>query len=47
MGIDTVDQLTKKTEAEMIKMRNLGSKSLEEVIMRIKDLGLSFCADED
>jgi len=47
MGIDTVDQLTQKTEAEMIKMRNLGSKSLEEVIMKIKDLGLAFCADED
>ncbi|MDR3599459.1 MAG: DNA-directed RNA polymerase subunit alpha [Desulfosporosinus sp.] len=47
MGIDTVDQLTQKTEAEMIKMRNLGRKSLEEVIMKIKDLGLAFCADED
>ena len=47
MGIDTVDQLTQKTEAEMIKMRNLGRKSLEEVIMKIKDLGLAFCAGED
>lgn len=36
MGIDTLDQLTQKTKAEMNKMRNLGAKSLEDVEERIR-----------
>mgnify|MGYP000680126385 len=41
-GIATVDELTQKTEEEMIHVRNLGKKSLQEVKDKIKELGLSF-----
>ncbi|MDR3539882.1 MAG: DNA-directed RNA polymerase subunit alpha [Desulfosporosinus sp.] len=47
MGIDTVDQLTQKTEKELIKMRNLGAKSLEEVKDKLEELGLSFLPEEE
>lgn len=40
-GINTVADLVNKTEAEMIKVRNLGRKSLEEVIIKLNDMGLS------
>ena len=39
-GIDTVEDLTNKTEEDMIKVRNLGKKSLEEVIAKLHSLGL-------
>ncbi|MCT3164690.1 DNA-directed RNA polymerase subunit alpha [Lacticaseibacillus rhamnosus] len=39
-GINTVQELTNKTEADMMKVRNLGSKSLEEVKNKLADLGL-------
>ncbi|HGL2791816.1 TPA: DNA-directed RNA polymerase subunit alpha [Streptococcus pneumoniae] len=39
-GINTVHDLTEKSEAEMIKVRNLGRKSLEEVKLKLIDLGL-------
>ncbi|MBF8970378.1 MULTISPECIES: DNA-directed RNA polymerase subunit alpha [unclassified Streptococcus] len=39
-GINTVYDLTEKTEAEMMKVRNLGRKSLEEVKFKLHDLGL-------
>lgn len=39
-GINTVDDLTKKSEEDMLKVRNLGRKSLEEVIKKLQDLGL-------
>lgn len=38
-GIHTVQDLTKKTEEEMLKVRNLGKKSLDEVIKKIRDMG--------
>lgn len=40
-GINTVQELTDKTEPEMIKVRNLGRKSLEEVKQKLADLDLS------
>ncbi|MFD1673062.1 DNA-directed RNA polymerase subunit alpha [Agrilactobacillus yilanensis] len=40
-GINTVQELTNKTEADMMKVRNLGRKSLEEVKNKLNDLGLS------
>jgi len=40
-GISTVQELTDKTEAQMMKVRNLGRKSLEEVKVKLTDLGLS------
>ena len=46
-GIDTVDDLTKKTESEMIKVRNLGKKSLEEVIQKLASLGLTLKPEDD
>lgn len=41
-GINTLGDLTEKSELEMMKIRNLGKKSLKEVIDRIKDMGLKF-----
>lgn len=46
-GINSVEELTQKTEEDMIKVRNLGRKSLEEVEFKLKDLGLSFRPAED
>ena len=40
-GIHTVEDLTKKTEDDMLKVRNLGRKSLDEVIQKIHSYGLS------
>lgn len=40
-GIHTVDELTHKTEEDMMKVRNLGKKSLKEVKQKLEDLGLS------
>ena len=45
-GIATLGDLTEKSELEMMKIRNLGKKSLKEVIDKIKDMGLKF-RDED
>ncbi|MFO7952321.1 MAG: DNA-directed RNA polymerase subunit alpha [Bacillota bacterium] len=41
-GINTVAELVRKPEEEMIKVRNLGKKSLEEVEQKLKELGLAF-----
>jgi DNA-directed RNA polymerase subunit alpha len=46
-GIDTVEDLTKRTEADMIKVRNLGKKSLEEVIQKLHSLGLDLKKEEE
>jgi len=40
-GINTVEELTRKTEEDMMKVRNLGRKSLEEVEQKLKSMGLS------
>ena len=40
-GINTVEELCSKTPDDMMKVRNLGRKSLEEVLAKLKDLGLS------
>ena len=40
-GINTVEELTNKTSGDMMKVRNLGRKSLEEVLAKLKELGLS------
>ena len=39
-GINTVEELTNKTSDDMMKVRNLGRKSLEEVLAKLKELGL-------
>ncbi len=46
-GIDTVEDLINKTEDDMIKVRNLGKKSLEEVIEKLHSLGLDLKREED
>ncbi len=46
-GIDTVEDLVSKTQDDMIKVRNLGKKSLEEVIQKLESLGLGLKADEE
>jgi len=45
-GIDTVEDLTSRTEEEMMKVRNLGKKSLEEVIQKLESLGLALRREE-
>jgi len=40
-GINTVSELLQRNEEEMIKVRNLGKKSLEEVVKKLSELGLS------
>ena len=45
-GISTLGDLTEKSELEMMKIRNLGKKSLKEVIDKIKDMGLKFRDDD-
>jgi DNA-directed RNA polymerase subunit alpha len=46
-GIDTVKDLVSKTEDDMIKVRNLGKKSLDEVIQKLHSLGLELKKEED
>jgi DNA-directed RNA polymerase subunit alpha len=46
-GIDTVEDLTNRTEEDMIKVRNLGKKSLEEVIQKLHSLGLDLKREEE
>ena len=46
-NIHTVEDLTKKTEDEMLKVRNLGRKSLDEVILKLQSYGLSLANKED
>ena len=45
-GVNTLGDLTDKSEVEMMKIRNLGKKSLKEVIDKIKDMGLRFREDD-
>ncbi len=46
-GINTVDELVQRTEDEMMKVRNLGRKSLDEVIAKLAALGLYLKKNED
>ena len=46
-GISTVEDLTSKTISDMMKVRNLGKKSLDEVTNKLHALGLDFMTDED
>lgn len=46
-GINTVEDLTQKSEEDMMKVRNLGRKSLEEVINKLNGLGLYLKKEED
>lgn len=46
-GINTVEDLTNKTEEDMMKVRNLGRKSLDEVVLKLKSLGYDLQSDEE
>ncbi len=46
-GIHTVEDLTKKSEDDMLKVRNLGRKSLDEVIAKLHSFGLDLKSNED
>ena len=46
-GIATVEDLANKTEDDMMKVRNLGKKSLDEVINKLHSLGLEFAQEEE
>ena len=46
-GINTVEELTNRTPEDMMKVRNLGRKSLEEVLAKLKELGLSLRQGEE
>ena len=46
-GITTVQDLANKSESEMMKVRNLGKKSLDEVVNKLHSLGLEFAQEED
>ena len=46
-GIHTIEDLTKKTEDDMLKVRNLGKKSLDEVILKLNGYGLKLKEQEE
>lgn len=46
-GISTVEDLTKKAYDDLLKVRNLGKKSLDEVIKKLEDLGLSLHSNDE
>ena len=46
-GISTVEDITNMTEPEMMKVRNLGKKSLDEVTAKLHSLGLDFAKEEE
>jgi DNA-directed RNA polymerase subunit alpha len=46
-GINTIEELVDKSEAEMMKVRNLGKKSLDEIIEKLKDMGLGLKSNDE
>jgi DNA-directed RNA polymerase subunit alpha len=46
-GINTVEELIQKNEEDMMKVRNLGKKSLEEVVNKLHELGLLLKKNEE
>ena len=46
-GIATVEDLTNKTESDMMKVRNLGKKSFDEVTAKLHSLGLNFASEDE
>ena len=46
-GINTVEDLTNRTEEDMMRVRNLGRKSLEEVIAKLESLNLSLRKEDE
>ena len=46
-AINTVEELTQRSEEDMMKVRNLGRKSLEEVLAKLKELGLQLNSSDE
>ena len=46
-GINTVEDLTNRTEEDMMRVRNLGRKSIDEVVAKLNSLGLDLKRDDD
>jgi DNA-directed RNA polymerase subunit alpha len=46
-GIETIGDLAKKTRADMLKVRNMGAKSLEEVIQKMESYGINLDNNEN
>ena len=46
-GIATVEDLTNKSQEDMMKVRNLGKKSLDEVTNKLISLGLNFTSEDE
>ncbi|MCF8011747.1 MAG: DNA-directed RNA polymerase subunit alpha [Clostridiales bacterium] len=46
-GINTVEELVQRNDEDMMKVRNLGKKSLEEVVLKLNELGLSLRKDDE
>ena len=46
-GINTVEELANRTSEDMMKVRNLGRKSLEEVLAKLKELGLELSQGDE
>jgi len=46
-GINTIEDLTRRSREDMLKVRNLGLKSLEEVIKKLESYGFSLRNDEE
>ena len=46
-GVNTVNDLINKSPEEMMKVRNLGKKSLEEVISKLESLGFNLSKEEE
>ena len=46
-GINTVGDLITRTEADMMKVRNLGKKSLEEVVLKLAEMELALADNDD
>ena len=46
-GINTVEELCSRTSEDMMKVRNLGRKSLEEVLAKLKELGLQLNSSDE
>ena len=46
-GINTVEELCNKTPEDMMKVRNLGKKSLDEVLLKLKKYGLGLRESEE
>ena len=46
-GVNTVEDIVKKSRADMLKVKNLGIKSIDEVIQKLESYGLSLRKDEE